>query len=200
MDREPAQVYLIRHGETEWSAQGRHTGRTDLPLTERGERDAARLREKICSEHFFRVLTSPLERARRTCELAGLADHAEVEPDIQEWDYGRYDGRRTAEIRVERPNWNLFRDGCPGGESLEEVAVRADRVLALLRRAEGPIALFSHGHFLRVLAARWLRLPAIEARRFLLGAAAICILGHEHGSLEEPAVVLWNDARHAAAP
>ncbi len=195
MDRRPAEVWIVRHGETAWSADGRHTGLTDVPLTERGERDAAGLRARLEGVSFAAVLTSPLERARRTAELAGFAGRLEVEPDLREWDYGRYDGRRTEEIQGERPGWNLFRDGCPGGETLGSVAARADRIVERLRAVDGPAVLFSHGHFLRVLAARWLRLPAIEGRRFALGAGAVSILGFEHGSREEPAVVLWNDDR-----
>ena len=190
------QIYLVRHGETEWSLSGRHTGRTDVPLTERGERNAVRLRGRLKDVSFVRVLTSPLQRAWRTCELAGLGQQAEPDPDLMEWNYGEYEGRRTTEIQQMRPGWNLFRDGCPGGETLVQISARADRVADDLRRASGPVAIFSHGHFLRVLTARWLALPAIEARRFLLTAAALSILGYEHDSINEPALILWNDDRH----
>jgi broad specificity phosphatase PhoE len=136
-----------------------------------------------------------LERARRTCELAGFGDKAEVDPELHEWDYGDYEGRRTSDIRQEKPDWYLFRDGCPGGESITAIGARADRVIARLRRIDGDVLLFSHGHFLRVLAARWLELPAGDARLFVLSTAALSILGYEH-NLEEPAILLWNDNRH----
>src|SRR5207302_4956475 len=147
--------YLARHGETEWSVSGQHTGLTDLPLTERGERNARRLGERLKGMSFPHVLTSPLQRAQRTCELAGFGTAAEVDPDLVEWNYGAYEGRKTADIRKERPDWQLFRDGCPGGESLAEIAARADRVIARVRAVGGDVLLFSSGHFLRVLGARW---------------------------------------------
>jgi broad specificity phosphatase PhoE len=190
--------YLIRHGETDWSLSGRHTGRTDLPLTEQGEKEARELAEPLREVRFSRVLTSPRLRARRTGELAGLNAVAEIEPDLAEWDYGDYEGKRTAEIRRERPGWNLFREGCPNGEMPAQVSDRADRCIAHLRLLEGNVALFSHGHFGRVLAARWIGLPASEARRFLLGTASVSILGFEHESLEEPVIALWN--RHTREP
>jgi broad specificity phosphatase PhoE len=189
-------VYLIRHGETEWTLSGRHTGRTDVPLTKHGEEDAVRLRERLRREHFVKVFSSPRQRARVTCELAGFGPMMELDDDLQEWDYGDYEGRRTIEIQSERPGWNVFRDGCPNGETLDHVSARADRVVLRVRQAEGNVALFSHGHFLRILVARWLLLPPIEGRRFLLNAAAVSILGYEHHNLEEPALVLWNDDRH----
>jgi probable phosphoglycerate mutase len=189
-------VYLVRHGETDWSRSGRHTGRTDVPLTPRGEEEAGRLSERLRGERFVKALSSPRQRARRSCELAGFASTMEVDADLQEWDYGDYEGRRTSEIQSERPGWNLFRDGCPNGETLEQVSARADRVLRRLRQSGGNVAVFSHGHFLRILAVRWLALPAIEGRRFLLHAATVSILGYEHHTVEEPAVVLWNDDRH----
>jgi broad specificity phosphatase PhoE len=191
-----SQVYLIRHGETEWSVSGRHTGRTDVPLTKQGEENAVRLRERLQSVHFVKVLSSPRQRARRTCELAGFGPMMELDDDLQEWDYGDYEGRRTIEIQSERPGWNLFRDGCPNAETLEHVSARADRVVARVRQAEGNVAVFSHGHFLRVLTARWLLLPPVDGRRLLLNAATVSILGYEHHNLEEPALVLWNDDRH----
>jgi probable phosphoglycerate mutase len=188
-------IYLARHGETAWSVSGQHTGRTDIPLTERGEQNARRLGERLRGLRFALVLTSPLQRARRTCELAGFTPTA-VEPDLAEWDYGAYEGRRTEEIRRERPGWDLFRDGCPGGESVAEIGARADRVLARLRDAPGDVLVFAHGHIVRVLAARWLGLPPGDARLFLCGTASLGILGHEHNSPGEPVLALWNDDRH----
>ena len=192
------EIYLARHGETAWTISGQHTGRTDLPLTRRGERNAANLGDRLRGLTFSRVLVSPLQRARRTCELAGFAAGAEVVPDLTEWDYGAYEGLRTAEIRRERPDWNLFRDGCPGGESVAEIGARADRVLARLRAAPGDVLVFAHGHIIRVLAARWLGLPAQDARFFYLGTAALCVLGYEH-TPDEPVIRLWNDDRHVQA-
>jgi probable phosphoglycerate mutase len=189
-------VYLARHGETAWTISGQHTGRTDIPLTARGEANARSLGARLEGETFDRVFVSSLGRARRTCELAGFGDRARPEPDLLEWDYGVYEGRTTAEIRAERPGWYLFRDGCPGGESVEAVGARADRVVARLRGASGHVLLFGHGHFFRVLAARWLALPATNACHFWLGTAAICVLGYEH-TLDDPAILLWNHDRHA---
>jgi broad specificity phosphatase PhoE len=189
------EVYLARHGETEWSITGQHTGRSDIPPTARGERNAMGLRQRLQGSTFAKALVSPRTRARRTCELAGFGDQAEVDPDLQEWDYGQYKGRRTADIRQERPGWYLFRDGCPGSESVEAVGARADRVAARLRTIEGNVLIFSHGHFLRVLAARWLGLPAGGARLLVLSTAALSVLGYEH-TLDEPALRLWNDNRH----
>ena len=190
------QLYLARHGETAWTVTGQHTGRTDLPLTERGERNARRLGERLRGLTFARVFTSPLQRARRTCALAGFGDRAEVDPDLVEWDYGAYEGKTSAEIHRERPDWQLFRDGCPGGESLAAIGARADRVVARVRAVGGDVLLFSSSHILRVLAARWLGLDVAGGRLFVLGTAALCIVGYEH-NLSEPAVRLWNDARHA---
>jgi broad specificity phosphatase PhoE len=187
-----AQIYLIRHGETSWSLTGQHTGRTDLPLTENGERRAAQLRGLLQAIRFTHVLTSPLQRARRTCELAGFGPVAQVEPDLHEWDYGDYEGRTTAEIRAQRPGWNAFQDGCPQGESVEQISDRADRVLARLRPMDGTIALFSHGQFLRALAVRWIGLPVREGQRFALDTASTSILGYEHHNGDIPAVSLWN--------
>jgi probable phosphoglycerate mutase len=189
------EVYLARHGETAWTLTGQHTGRTDIPLTARGERNAQSLAQRLTGVVFARVLTSPLSRALRTCALAGFGGQAEIDADLQEWDYGQYEGQRTADIRQERPGWDLFRDGCPGGESVEVVGARADRVIARLRGVEGNVLVFSHGHFLRVLAARWLGLPAGAARHFVLSTAALSILGYEH-TRDEPALRLWNDDRH----
>ena len=188
-------VYLARHGETAWSLSGQHTGRTDLPLTERGERNARALGERLRGLTFAKVLTSPLQRAARTCELAGFGAVAEIDPDLVEWDYGQYEGRRTAEIHAERPDWQLFRDGCPGGESPDQIGARADRVVGRLRAIKGDVLLFSSGHFLRVLAARWLGLEAAGGRYLLLSTASLSALGYEHNRAE-PAIRLWNDARH----
>jgi probable phosphoglycerate mutase len=190
------EVFLARHGETAWTVSKQHTGsRTDLPLTERGERNAVRLGERLKGRTFARVWCSPLRRARRTCELAGFAEVAETDPDLVEWDYGDFEGLRTDEIRQRRPGWALFRDGAPGGESPEAVGARADRVIGRVRAAGGDVLLFSSGHILRVLAARWLGLPPSEGRLFALGVAALSVLGHEH-DLAEPVVCLWNDDRH----
>ena len=188
-------VYLARHGETAWSLSGQHTGRTDLPLTERGERNARALGERLRGMAFARVFTSPLRRAARTCELAGFGSAAEIDPDLVEWDYGQYEGRRTAEIHAERPDWQLFRDGCPGGESPDQIGARADRVVGRVRAVKGDVLVFSSGHFLRVLAARWLGLAAAGGRYLLLSTASLSALGYEHHQTE-PAIRLWNETRH----
>jgi broad specificity phosphatase PhoE len=192
------QVYLARHGETAWTISHQHTGHTDIPLTARGEANARSLGQRLKGETFDLVFVSPLGRARRTCELAGFGGRCRADADLLEWDYGAYEGKTTAEIRAERPGWYLFRDGCPGGESLEAIAARADRVVTRLKAARGRVILFGHSHFFRVLAARWLGLPAGEARYFLLGTAALSVLGYEH-TLDEPAILLWNDGRHAVS-
>lgn len=185
-------VFLIRHGETEWSRSGRHTGSTDLPLTEQGEQNARGLADRLRAVKFSRVFTSPRQRARRTCELAGLGALAEVEPDLAEWDYGDYEGKRSVEIFQTRPEWNLFRDGCPNGESPAQVSDRADRLIARLRAQDGNLALFTHGHFGRVLGARWIGLPVIEAQRFLLGTGSLSLLGYEHDRTDQPVISRWN--------
>jgi len=191
-------IYLARHGETEWSRNGRHTGRTDLPLTEQGERNAQSLRERLTGLLFVKVLTSPLERARRTSELAGFGGVAEVDPDLVEWNYGDYEGIRTADILAKRPDWELFRDGCPNGESPTDVARRADRVVARVRRTEGNVLIFSSGHFLRVFAARWLRLEPVFGKYLMLDTASLSALSYEH-DLCDPAIRFWNDTRYLAA-
>jgi probable phosphoglycerate mutase len=196
MDPPLPDVYLARHGETAWSLSGQHTGRTDLPLTDRGEDNARKLRTRLEGITFTEVLVSPLQRARRTCELAGFAAVAAVFPDLVEWDYGDYEGRLTSEIRRERPGWYLFRDGCPGGESVAAVGARADRVIARLRSDGGHILAFGHGHFSRVLAARWMGLSPEDARHLLLSTASLSIVGYEH-TPDDPAIVLWNDDHHA---
>jgi probable phosphoglycerate mutase len=192
-----AQIFLIRHGETSWSLTGQHTGRTDLPLTENGEHRASYLRGLLSGTKFTHVLTSPLQRARRTCELAGFGPVARVEPDLHEWDYGDYEGRTTADIRAQRPGWNVFQDGCPQGESVEQISQRADRVLAGLRPMDGTVALFSHGQFLRALAVRWIGLPVREGQHFALDTASISILGYEHHNGDIPAISLWNSGSNA---
>jgi len=188
-------VYLARHGETAWSLSGQHTGRTDLPLTERGERNARALGERLRGMTFAKVFTSPLQRAMRTCELAGFGAVAEIDPDLVEWDYGQYEGRRTAEIHAERPDWDLFRHGCPEGESPDRVGARADCVIARVRAIKGDVLVFSSGHFLRVLAARSLRLDTAGGRYLLLSTASLSALSYEH-NLAEPAIRLWNETRH----
>ena len=194
MDCELPAVFLIRHGETAWSLTGRHTGSSDIPLTERGESDARALAPRLRGMPFALVLSSPLRRAARTCELAGFAAAASLDGDLREWDYGAYEGRRTSEIRAERPDWELFTHGCPGGESAAEVAARADRVIARTRAAAGNTLLFSSGHLLRVLAARWLGLEPAAGRLLLLGTASVSVLGYEHDR-REPVIRLWNDSR-----
>jgi probable phosphoglycerate mutase len=186
------QIFLIRHGETKWSLTGQHTGHTDLPLTENGERRAAQLRGLLQAIKFTHVLTSPLQRARRTCELAGFGAVARVEPDLHELDYGEYEGRTTADIHLEHPGWAMFKDGSPHGESVQKFSERADRVLAIIHSMDGTIALFSHGQFLRALAARWIGLPVQEGQHFALDTASVSILGYEHTNDETPAIALWN--------
>src|SRR5947209_3878084 len=185
-------VYLARHGETAWTVTGQHTGLTDLPLTENGERNARRLAERLRGLTFAAVMTSPLQRARRTCDLAGFGAAAEVDADLVEWNYGDYEGRRTAEILAERPDWQLFRDGCPGGETAEQVGARADGVVTRVRAVPGNVLIFSSAHFLRVLAARWLGLNAAAGRYFLLSTASVSALSYEH-NLSQPVIRLWND-------
>jgi broad specificity phosphatase PhoE len=189
-------VYLARHGETAWTISRQHTGLTDLPLTERGERTARRLGERLKGLTFVAVLTSPLQRATRTCELAGFKSVAEVDKDLVEWDYGQYEGRRTAEIRTERPDWELFRDGCPGGESPQQVSIRADRIVKRVRQVSGNVLIFTSGHFMRVLATRWLGLePTVNCKYFMLSTASLSALGYEH-EVTRPVIRLWNETRH----
>jgi broad specificity phosphatase PhoE len=191
-------VYLARHGETAWSLSGQHTGLTDLPLTERGERNARPLAVRLQGLNFKKVFTSPLQRARRTCELAGFGDRAEVDRDLLEWNYGEYEGLRTQEIHAKRPDWQLFRDGCPGGESPEQIGERADRVVRRVREIRGNVLIFSSGHILRVLSARWLGLEPAGGKYFLLSTASLSALGYEH-NLSQPAIQLWNDTNHVSA-
>ena len=185
-------VTLVRHGETAWSASGRHTGRTDIPLTAVGERRATALRERLAGQTFDRVFASPLQRAARTCALAGFGDRAVTDPDLLEWDYGDYEGHTTHEILAQRPGWLIFRDGCPHGEAAADVGARVDRVIARLRAADDRAIIFSSAHVLRVLTARWLGLAASEGRLFLLDTASVSVLGYEHDDPQEPAVRLWN--------
>ncbi|MGO8816100.1 MAG: histidine phosphatase family protein [Terriglobia bacterium] len=188
-------IYLARHGETAWSLTGQHTGFTDLPLTEHGEQNARALHERLTGLTFAKVFTSPLQRAARTCELAGFGAVAEVDRELVEWNYGQYEGRRTAEIHAERPEWDLFRDGCPGGESPDQVGARADGVLNRVRAVGADVLLFSSGHFLRVLAARWLGLQPGAGRYLLLSTASLSSVAFEH-NLSQPVIRLWNDTRH----
>ena len=188
----PPRLYLIRHGETEWSLLGRHTGSTEAALTASGEDGARALAPILRAVSFARVLTSPRLRAQRTCELAGLSGAARIEPDLAEWDYGAYEGLRSAEIVKERPGWNIFRDGCPQGESPAEVSNRADRLIARLRAEGGATALFSHGHFGRVLAVRWIGAPVVQGQHFSLGVSSLGILGFEDHHPDIAAIALWN--------
>jgi probable phosphoglycerate mutase len=186
-------VYIARHGETAWTMSGQHTGRTDIPLTARGEDDARHLGERLTGRSFALVLSSPLQRARRTCELAGFGERAEIDPDLREWDYGEFEGLTTKQIRERRPDWALFRDGCPGGESADQVGARADRVVARARAAAGDVLVFAHGHLLRVLTARWLGLPATAGRLLLCDPTSLGMLGYEHDKADEPVLRLWNE-------
>ena len=191
-------IYLARHGETAWSLSGQHTGLTDLALTMAGEQTARRLGNRLAGLTFAKVFTSPLQRAKRTCELAGFGAVAEIDGDLVEWNYGEYEGRTGAEIRAQHPDWQLFRDGCPGGESPKEVAARADRVVNRVRAIEGDVLLFSSGHFIRVLAARWIGIkPTVSARSFMLSTASLSALGYEQ-DLSRPVIRLWNDTQHVA--
>jgi probable phosphoglycerate mutase len=191
-------IYLARHGETAWSLSGQHTGLTDLPLTDRGKRNARRLAERLKGMSFDKVFSSPLQRAIRTCELAGFGDRAEVDRDLLEWNYGEYEGRRTAEIHAERPDWELFRDGCPGGETPQQIGARADRVVKRIRVIQGNVLIFSSGHILRVLSARWLGLEPAGGKYLLLSTASLSALGYEH-NLSQPVIQLWNDINHVGS-
>lgn len=189
------EVVLVRHGETAWSLSGQHTGRTDIGLTDEGCRQAVRLGARLAGFPFALVLTSPLSRALDTCRLAGLGGMAELADDLHEWEYGDYDGRQTVEIRDERPGWDLWRDGVPGGEAVDDVGCRADRVIERARAASGNVALFAHGHVLRVLAARWVGLAAADGRRLALSTASISVLGWER---ETPVIQIWNETARTA--
>ncbi len=186
---EPSEIYLLRHGETEWSRNGKHTGVTDVPLTEHGRATAARLKAALGKQNFAMVLSSPLQRARQTCELAGVGDKATLEPDLMEWNYGEYEGLTTKQIQQNRPGWSVFHDGCPGGETPEQVSARADRVIAKIRAANGHVAVFAHGHILRVMAARWINLPVLFGENFLLDTATLNVLGYYY---DTAALKIWN--------
>lgn len=192
----PLHLYLIRHGETDWSLTHQHTGRTDVPLTPHGEEEARQLGERLGGTSFVHVFSSPSRRAQRTCALIGLDKVMEIEPDLAEWDYGQYEGRRTVDIRKIRPDWNIFRDGCPGGEAPGQVSDRADRLIAHLRKLDGKVALFSHGQFGCVLAARWIGLPLIEGPHFVLGTSALSIFGYDPDHFTVPVISLWNAFSH----
>jgi probable phosphoglycerate mutase len=191
-------VYLARHGNTAWTHSGQHTGRTDLPLTPDGERNAVRLGERLKGLTFAKVFTSPLQRAARTCELAGFGAVAETDRDLAEWDYGKYEGLTSRQILQQRPDWDLFRDGCPGGESLQQIGDRAYRMVQRIRSVTGDVLLFSSGHIIRVLAACWLGVGPAGGRFFLLSPASLSALSYEH-NLSRPAVRLWDDDRHVGA-
>ena len=191
-----AELLLARHGETEWSANGRHTGRTDLPLTETGRRRARGLADLVAGRSFALVLTSPLRRAVETCKLAGLGSHAQMRDDLREWDYGAYEGLTTSEILERRPDWSLWRDGCPDGEQAADVGTRADRVIAEARATAGTVIAFGHGHMLRVLGARWVGLTPADGGLLKLDTEALCTLGYEHGL---PVVVRWNQTQNDPA-
>lgn len=190
-------IYLARHGETEWTVAGKHTGRTDVPLTARGEQNARLLGKRLASVNVQHVFVSPSQRARRTCELAGFSDRATIDPDLAEWDYGQYEGLTTKDIRDRKADWQLFRDGAPGGESPTDISARADRFIARLRQLNTAVLVFSSGHISRVMAARWLNLPVSAGALFLYSVAALSILSYDH-DLTEPAIKLWNDTDHLA--
>ncbi len=191
-------VYLVRHGDTAWTLTGQHTGRTDLPLNEQGERRARELGARLSGLRFERVVSSPLQRARRTAELAMPGAFVETDDDLMEWDYGAYEGRRTSDIELERPGWRLFRDGCPGGETLDSMGARADRVIGRTRACGGNVVVVAHREILRILAVRWIDLAAIEGRRLLLATASLSILGYDH-DLTEPAIHAWNTSGASVA-
>jgi broad specificity phosphatase PhoE len=185
-------LYLIRHGETEWTLTGQHTGLTDIPLTAHGEDEARELAGRLSQIEFTHVLTSPRIRARQTCALAGLGPEAETEPDLAEWDYGDYEGKRSVDIRKDRPDWNVYRDGCPGGETPVHISDRADRLIKRLRGLDGNVALFSHGQFGSVLAVRWIGLPVVAGQHFSLGEASLSILSDDPHHPEVPVIALWS--------
>ena len=185
-------VHLVRHGQTAWTITGQHTGRTDLALTSQGEQDARALGPRLKGARFDHVLSSPLQRARRTCELAGFAGAAMLDQGLLEWDYGDYEGRTLADIHKERPEWELFRDGCPGGESVSQISERVDRVVSRVRALQGNVLIFSSGHVLRVLAARWIGSPAALGRQLVLDPTSISVLGYDHHGLDS-VIRLWND-------
>lgn len=188
----PLRLFLVRHGQTEWSLSGQHTGSTDIPLTDHGEDEARALVPMLGHIQFAHVLTSPMQRAKRTCELVGLGREAETEPDLTEWDYGDYEGKCSADIHLTRPDWNVFQDGCPNGETPAQVSDRADQLITRLRRMQGNVALFSHGHFGSALALRWIGLPVAEGQHFPLNTASLNILGYSPTHPNAPVISLWN--------
>ncbi|MCB1486457.1 MAG: histidine phosphatase family protein [Bauldia sp.] len=190
---EHQELWLFRHGETDWSASGRHTGRTDLPLNKAGEARAKAIGKRLRGRPFALVLSSPLIRAVETCRLAGYANGAQIDDDLMEWDYGNYEGRKTVDIRKQRPGWMLWKDGVPNGETVEHVGERADRVIARALATDGDVALFAHAHILRILTARWLGLPAADGQLFALGTATVSVLGFEH---EYRVIIRWNQNSH----
>jgi len=194
MSSDLPRLFLARHGDTAWTDSRQHTGRTDIPLNECGEKRARQLGERLQRFNFVRVFTSPLQRASKTCALAGFGARAEVEPDLLEWDYGQFEGKLTRDILKARPGWELFRDGCPGGEAPPDVAVRADRFIARVRGIEGDVLAFSSGHIIRTIAARWLALPPNAGRYFYCRPASVGVLGFEHRNRDEPIIGLWNYA------
>jgi probable phosphoglycerate mutase len=185
-------LFVVRHGATAWSDSGQHTGRTDLPLNERGQESARRLGERLQQFSFARVFTSPLQRAARTCALAGFGAIAKVDPDLVEWDYGRFEGKLTKEILKDQPGWELFRDGCPNGESPGDVALRADHFISQVRDIKGDVVAFSSGHLIRMVAARWLGLASVSGRFFFCRPASVGVLSFEHDNRDEPIISLWN--------
>jgi probable phosphoglycerate mutase len=198
MDNQFPVIYIARHGETAWTITGQHTGLTDLPLTPQGEKNAQKLGDRLKGIQFTKVLTSPLQRAKKTCALAGFGSLAEIDSDLVEWDYGEYEGLRSAEIRAKRPDWQLFRDGAPGGESPAQVIARADKVWKHLREVKGNLLLFTSGHFIRVLAARWIGLePSIHSNSFLLSTASLSAVGYDR-DLSHPVIRFWNDTHHVS--
>ena len=191
-------IYLARHGETIWSLSGQHTGMTDIPLTEQGEKNAKQLGKRLQGLTFAKVFSSPLQRALKTCELAGFGSMVIPDPLLEEWNYGDYEGRTTSEIHQTQPDWFIFRDGCPGGELPKQVAQRCDQMIEKMKAINGDILIFAHAHILRMLTTRWLDLPAEEGRLYFLSTASLSILGYEH-SLSEPVIRLWNDTSHLTA-
>lgn len=188
-------IFLLRHGETEWSQLGRHTGNTELPLMPRGEDDARRIRPRLQKITFDHVLCSPRLRARQTCELAGFAAQAIIEDDLREWNYGDYEGLTAAEIATKQPAWSIYKEGCPGGESAADITARADRLCAKLAGLSGNVAVFSHGHFLRILTTRWVGWPIMNANNLLLSTASLSILGYNHNRRDRPIIALWNETQ-----
>jgi broad specificity phosphatase PhoE len=187
-------VYLVRHGETEWSLSGQHTGLTNLPLTESGEEQARRLRPRLTAKAFARVFSSPLQRAMRTCQLSGYGSSVDADPDLIEWNYGDYEGKTRPQILAQRPGWLIFRDGCPNGESPVDVGIRADRVISRIREVDDNVLVFSSGHFLRVLMARWLGLEPSSGRYFKLATATLSVVGYDHNDRAEPLIRLLNES------